>query len=1075
MIFLFYFLLLTCSIQNPTTSTQPTTHNPKPTKSILQPATNNPKPTTINKPPTPNNLQPSSNSKPATHNSQPATRILQPATHQPIDSLLASQHSNTAVSYRKKRQFDSAYYFYEKAKNIHQTIGNKKSYFDQKIRMGEMLERMQLFDSAIGFFNRLETEINTSDFFDYFISYRLNQNLGMINGRSRNFLQSIEAFKKNIPLTKNYLPDDAGDAVVNLGRTYNNLGISYTDINCYELSNKYYDSALMNLRQHYDEPTELEYVIYNNKARNYKMLGYFDEALNHFKQSESIISQLSEGDVDGIELGLFYLSFGSFYLYKNQRSEDLEKARQFIDSSYFYFRQVNPDFYYLNYSDYSAAEIFLLKKNYGLATEKALDAQRRLLKYFGPDNFELGYVSELLGRIAHNKKEFDLADTYYEEALALYDRIKSKNFEEISSVHINRSRNYAAQGKVAESLTAGQEALKILIPDFNPVNAFMNPREDQLLNLESVYQALEARADILMQKFSMENEEAALISAIGCYHLLVNHIKLSRSQLFSLKSKSNLSARRSSLYEDAVDAAMLAFKNTGDKKFLTRAFVFADNRKSNNLNERLILQQQKVEQNIPQSWKLEETELQTKINLKEKEIYDAKSGTDQKGLDSLENDLFYLKQAYDQHVALLQDRFPYYIHNRRNKSVKLDQLIDQLGKNEALMAYFETKDGLYLYLVTNDLNYVEIPQTQELKDQLIQLLNSIKNNQYDKKIAQSVSDAILKPVFAQLKNQGIESLLIIPDGHLNYLPFELLPPPEGAQINEEIPYLINDFTIRYHYAARLVNFFGSIEAENEETIDFFGFAPSFSKKSNPLMATRSAENIRISSELQDLPQARAEVLYSANLMRGQSFMAEEATEENFKEVSKKAGIIHLASHAIINDEDPMYSKIVFASAKDNDEDGLLYTYELYNMNMNAQLVCLSACNTGFGNLQSGEGVVSLARGFMYAGVPNVMMSLWSVPDNSTAEIIKVFYEEIDRGKGKADALRAAKLKYLLNADANTSGPYYWGAITMIGDNEPVKSRYGSINLWLWVFGAAILVTLITVLARRSWKRIASGE
>ena len=989
---------------------------------------------------------------------------------QKSDSLRAAEYSGIAVDYRKKRQYDSAYYFYEKAKNIYRSTGDQASYFEQKIGMGEALERMQLFDSTIRFFNDLEAEIEGSGFFDYVISYKVNQNLGMINGRARNFLQSIDAFKKNILLSKNHLPDDNENALINLGRTYNNLGISYSDINSYDLSNKYYDSALTNLRQHYDVPTELEHVIYNNKARNYKLLGYFDEALAYFKQSESMMDKLPEGSLDEVDHGLFYLSYGSFFLYKNQGREDLAKARQFIDSSYFYFRQVDPDFYFLNYSDYNAGEIFLIEKRYGPAREKALDAQRRLLKYFGPDNSELGYVSELLGRIAHEKREFKLADEYYQESLSLYHRIKSESFEEFSSVYVNQAKNYASQGRFSESLTASQEALKILIPDFKPNSVLVNPTEGQLFNWESMYQALEARVDILMQKFKAEKETAALISAIECYNLLINHIRLSRSDLFSLKSKSNLSARRSKLYEDAVHATMQAYKITGEEKFLQQAFVFADNRKSNNLNERLTLQQQKVEQNIPGSWKLKETELLAKINLKEKEIHDAKSSEGQISLSPLENELFYLKQDYDKHFALLKDQFPYYVHSRQNKSVALDQLIGQLDDNEALMAYFETDSSLFLYLLTDQLDYFEIQQGKGFQDELVQLLNSIKNNQYDEKLARSVSDVILKPAFDRLKNQGIESLLIVPDGYLNYLPFELLPLPEGAAVNPKIPFLINDFTVRYHYAAKLVNFFRGTGKQKYPTTEFYGFAPSFSKKSNPLLATRSAEDIKISSGLQDLPQARAEVLYGANLMNGRSFMEDEATEENFKEAIKKAGIIHLASHAIINDEDPMYSKIVFANGSGGEEDGLLYTYELYNMDMNAQLACLSACNTGFGNLQSGEGVVSLARGFMYAGVANVMMSLWSVPDNSTAEIMKAFYEGIDQGKGKADALRAAKLKYLRNADANTSSPYYWGAITMIGDNEPLKSVSDFDNLWPWVFGALALVALVAVFVWRYRKQ-----
>ena len=162
----------------------------------------------------------------------------------------------------------------------------------------------------------------------------------------------------------------------------------------------------------------------------------------------------------------------------------------------------------------------------------------------------------------------------------------------------------------------------------------------------------------------------------------------------------------------------------------------------------------------------------------------------------------------------------------------------------------------------------------------------------------------------------------------------------------------------------------------------------------------------------------------------------------------------------------MNSKLVFSPGADTIEDGLLHTYELYNMKLNAELACLSACNTGFGRINSGEGVVSLAKGFFYAGVPNIMMSLWAVPDQSTSEIMRYFYEELKKGEGKADALRNAKLKYLENADNNLSNPYYWAAFTMIGDNKPVNVE-SSRNSWTLIL-LLLLGIPVVVIALRKW-------
>jgi CHAT domain-containing protein len=211
--------------------------------------------------------------------------------------------------------------------------------------------------------------------------------------------------------------------------------------------------------------------------------------------------------------------------------------------------------------------------------------------------------------------------------------------------------------------------------------------------------------------------------------------------------------------------------------------------------------------------------------------------------------------------------------------------------------------------------------------------------------------------------------------------------------------------------------------------------------------------------------AEKEVTASASIWNGEYLVNQEATEENFKIKAKEATIIHIASHTIIDDEEPMNSKLVFSPGADTIEDGLLHTYELYNMQLNAQLACLSACNTGFGQIKSGEGVVSLAKGFFYAGIPNVMMSLWSVPDISTSEIMTAFYKELRRGIGKADALRNAKLKYLQEADSNTSDPYYWAAFTMIGDNQSIQIK-DQPSIWFWIIPILTIIGITFVILKK---------
>jgi CHAT domain-containing protein len=135
---------------------------------------------------------------------------------------------------------------------------------------------------------------------------------------------------------------------------------------------------------------------------------------------------------------------------------------------------------------------------------------------------------------------------------------------------------------------------------------------------------------------------------------------------------------------------------------------------------------------------------------------------------------------------------------------------------------------------------------------------------------------------------------------------------------------------------------------------------------------------------------------------------------------------------------------------------LLYVNDLYNYQINADLVTLSACQTGFGKLQKGEGMLSLARGFNYAGVPSIVTTLWKINDQSTSEIMRSFYKNLSDGLSKKEALRQAKLNYLSsNDDVFLRHPYYWSGIVLTGNTLPLNTT--NYDLWAICTLAAILL------------------
>jgi CHAT domain-containing protein len=169
-------------------------------------------------------------------------------------------------------------------------------------------------------------------------------------------------------------------------------------------------------------------------------------------------------------------------------------------------------------------------------------------------------------------------------------------------------------------------------------------------------------------------------------------------------------------------------------------------------------------------------------------------------------------------------------------------------------------------------------------------------------------------------------------------------------------------------------------------------------------------------------------------------------------------------HTLMNDQHPLFSKMIFTSSPASAEDGMLNTYEVYSVTLDAMMVVLSSCNTGNGILATGEGILSLARGFLYAGSRSVVMSMWAVEDNSASEVMRSFYRNMRSGQTKSTALRSARLRFLHSADQARSHPYFWSALVIYGDDTPLW--YDSIRLYVALLFFLIAAAVLLFIAYR---------
>jgi len=209
---------------------------------------------------------------------------------------------------------------------------------------------------------------------------------------------------------------------------------------------------------------------------------------------------------------------------------------------------------------------------------------------------------------------------------------------------------------------------------------------------------------------------------------------------------------------------------------------------------------------------------------------------------------------------------------------------------------------------------------------------------------------------------------------------------------------------------------------------------------NPSLAKHSmdtAHSALMDERLDPLPEAERQVRELSRLygpQRSTIYIGADAQEARLKKEAAGYRILHLAAHGILNDKNPMYSQVVLSQPEgDKNEDGMLEAWEIIKMDLKADLVVLSACETARGKVGNGEGMIGLSWAFFVAGAPTTVASQWSVDSASTTELMVEFHRNLERRKSKAEALRQAMLKLLKSKEYGR--PFYWAGFVVVGNGR----------------------------------------
>jgi CHAT domain-containing protein len=635
--------------------------------------------------------------------------------------------------------------------------------------------------------------------------------------------------------------------------------------------------------------------------------------------------------------------------------------------------------------------------------------------------------------------------------------------ESLDATPWNRVLNNTVQYGYARSLLMTGEKSEAL----EKVNGIL---QDSLLSGNKIKLiTLTLKREILSDLYSDENDIDFLMSAYNAAAEAVDLYDVLRNDISSEESDIMMGSRYREVYEDCVSTLHLLWKATGDQQYLFEAFNYAEKAKASSLLAST-RQLRAMNFHLPERIARLERRLGSEVNTLSELIYNERSDRypDASKISAWENMRLQTQITRDSLNRIIERDYPAYSDLKNNRGAAQYRDIKKLGGRKSDFVEFYVADSLlYVFLINKSSFHVEeIHFSRQLQDDILELRSIITSpviesgarEQFGRfvTLAHSLYETLLGGVDDYFST---ERLIIAPDNILSYIPFEILLDREydAATLNyRNLPYLVESYDILYTYSGTLLKETG--KGGRSFVNRALVFAPEYRGDIpvDSIMVTRQLGD----KMLNPIMGAREEAVLISEMLGGELYLDSEATESRFRQRANSMPVIHLAMHTILNDSEPMYSRMVFEFNDDGPNDGRLNTYEVYDIPVEkSKMVVLSSCNTGSGQLKTGEGVLSLARGFFYSGSPTVIMSLWEVEDQSGSDIVRLFYKNLKRGSSKSQALRKARREYLDDAVQMRSHPYFWATLVIMGDDSPIfynlRVIFGLLTALVLLIGATV--------------------
>jgi CHAT domain-containing protein/lipopolysaccharide biosynthesis regulator YciM len=871
--------------------------------------------------------------------------------------------------------------------------------------------------------------------------------------------------------------DALGEQSPEVASTYHHLGEVYQKQGEVELALRFHELALSIRTRVLGEKDAAVAESANSYAGDYWMRGEYDRALELCQRAASIweatlgethpktakaygnigILYAIKGDYDpaiafgrkqlAIELATVgeahpsvakvRMNLGLTHRYKGENEAALSETRQAIAGFRATLGEDSPDVAnaYINLGS--------VRNRMGDHEAAAADYERALgilRKRFGEKHPLVSEAYAGLGETRRLQHRYPDALSAHQKALSIRRSLSGDHHPEAAQCWNALALDAVDAGDLERAWGYLQQAIRANIPTLVDPDPYSNPPLINMLSEQELLVSLEQKGRILNRRFQKTGAGRDLEAAVASYRQAARLLDKMRSGYQAEDSKLFLSDRASGIYDDAIATARRLLVLSPGPESRDSVFLFAEKSRGGILLEALSDAEARQFAHIPRSVLDEERRLRADLAFYDRSVaaLEQQGGSADK-LQRAKDRRFESERQYEALLQRLEREHPdYYNLKYQIRTAAVEELQKELlDEDTTLLEYFLGRDSIVIFTLTRDaFDVTSVPRHPDLERQVDELRLAILQRDDDRyaRIAATLYGSVVAPVAARLRHPN---LIVVPDGVLCLVPFEALlagPPAQSGADPARRSYLLERYAVSYAYSATLL--LQTLKRQRTAARgDFLAFAPVFSEE-----GAAGAERLAGA-----LPASRAEVTRIAELFRRREsawdrlfgartrvYLGREAAEDKLKSADLGAyRYVHFATHGLVDDVRPKLSGLRLAKAAASAEDGMLHLGEIYNLNLNAELVVLSACDTGLGPIARGEGLLGITRGFLYAGAANLVVSLWRVSDASTAEIMTSFYGRLLAGRSRAQALREAKLE-LMGRNPELARPYYWSAFTLIG-------------------------------------------